>query len=515
MPSIFKRTTPSPEPEPTPGIRRITAGTPQQEALWAALLDGTHHVLAEARAGCGKSSSCREGMWRIIDRAFSSSMVYTVFNKANATEFSAQCPPGVTVATTHSLGVGALARAGACVVERNKSYIVLDQLDGGKSLPRYLRKAVSTLVGHAKNQGIDPRLSHTEAAERLASLLDYFDVETYRQADTVVDYALDVLAESLRWTELIDFDDMLWIPALMQMEFAPCDLLFLDEVQDFNPVQQLLVPLMSRSGRVVLVGDRHQAINAFRGADMDSIPRLSAALAETERGLCAMPLTVTFRCPKSHVALANAFVPDLQAAPTAPDGEIEEGVPFDSLAAKVRPGDLVISPVNAPLIKSCLRLIGRKVPSFVRGRAIGDGLLAVLNGIKEARTVADLEMGVLSWLNKELGRLSRKEGSEDAQEAANDRASGLLAVLDACDSPGDAPVLIVRLFAEGQRTDQVTFSSVHRAKGDEADTVYLLNIPGRAPAREWQVQQNRNLRYVALTRSKNRLIFVDAPPKCE
>ena len=59
-------------------------------------------------------------------------------------------------------------------------------------------------------------------------------------------------------------------------------------------------------------------------------------------------------------------------------------------------------------------------------------------------------------------------------------------------------------------------STIHRAKGLEANRVFILQPDllrrprGRAA---WQMEQEHNLHYVALTRSKNTLIFVEEPSK--
>ena len=58
--------------------------------------------------------------------------------------------------------------------------------------------------------------------------------------------------------------------------------------------------------------------------------------------------------------------------------------------------------------------------------------------------------------------------------------------------------------------DMVTLSTIHKAKGGEAPRVVVLD-PRRMPARgaraEWEIQQERNLCYVAYTRAKEELVF--------
>jgi superfamily I DNA/RNA helicase len=498
-----------PRTTPPPEARRIARGTAQQEALWQALQEDARHVLAEARAGCGKSTSCREGMFRMLERRPDQALRYAVFNKAIADEFRPHCPPEVEVATSHSFGYQALRRAWRSQVERNKTFLVLDETPSGRKLPRYLRKSVASLVSHAKNQAIDP--AHDEAViQELRRLLEHFNVNGYGQSDLIVGWTIEVLARSAKWLDICDFDDMLWLPALYQLEFPGCDALFLDECQDLNAAQHRLVPLMAKSGRIIAVGDRHQSINCFRGADVDSVPHLQELLEHTERGLSSFPLTVTFRCPRSHVVLANHFVADLQAHESAPEGEVLRGLDLGAMIAGCRPGDLVICPTNAPVVKSCLRLIAHRRPAHVRGRNVVEQLAGILKGIGTCKTIADCARGVESWRARELNRLSQLDGVEDVVESVNDRAAGLQAILEACTSPADAEPLIGQLFSDERRDNAVTFSTIHRAKGDEARRVWLITAyPLRKPEREWEARQQLNLRYVALTRAKHSLRFVN------
>lgn len=498
---------------PSGGARRIARGTDQQEALWAALAGGTAHQVNEARAGAGKSSSAREGMWRMLERNPSLKIRYAVYNKANAAEFAASCPPGVDVGTTHSFGYRALREAFNSRLEKNKTYLILDESREGRNLPRYLRKSVSMLVGHAKNAILRPEGG--DLAVRLEELILHYDVNAYGRRGVLVDFARECLARSAVWTEVCDFDDMIWLAALNGVDCGECGSLFIDEVQDLNAAQHALAPLLAGGGRVIAIGDSFQAVNIFRGADTDSMPRLRAALAGepcwAARALAEYPLTVTFRCPASHVALANKYVADLQALPDAPEGEIGRAL-FGEMVADCLPGDLVICPTNAPVVSACLKLIAQRRQAYVRGRALGDQLVTILRGLGDPATVREAALGVERWRGKELLRLADTDGIEDLVESVGDRADGLQAVLSACQSPGEAEGLIARLFSDDKREGVVTFSTIHRAKGDEASNVWLVEAPVRKPKKDWQVQQNRNLRYVGLTRSKHRLTFVE-PPK--
>ena len=59
------------------------------------------------------------------------------------------------------------------------------------------------------------------------------------------------------------------------------------------------------------------------------------------------------------------------------------------------------------------------------------------------------------------------------------------------------------------RAARVTLSTVHRAKGLEAERVIILR-PDQLPlavTRDWEKRQELNLEYVALTRSRRELVF--------
>jgi superfamily I DNA/RNA helicase len=78
-------------------------------------------------------------------------------------------------------------------------------------------------------------------------------------------------------------------------------------------------------------------------------------------------------------------------------------------------------------------------------------------------------------------------------------------------NPFDIVTMIDRIFSDDK--DGTIFSSVHKAKGLEADTVYIIR-PDQLPLirkdqKDWELDQEMNLKYVALTRSKNKLVFVN------
>lgn len=488
--------------------RERLAGTDQQEAFWAAVLDdGEGNLLLSARAGTGKSASCREAMWRLIEdkgRTPPPIVRYCCFNKAIADEFRLKCPPGVEVGTMHGLGFRACARAYGSKLEKQKTYLILDQIGAGL-LPRRRRKAISKLVSIAKNRAFGPAGDDAAKAVQLPHMLDliagYLDGLDPREHEAVARWAMDVLVESARMTAVIDFDDMLWLPAAHDLTFPGCDLLFVDECQDLNPVQHALMPQLMAGGRAIVVGDPFQAIYGFRGADCDSVANLRRRLRAEE-----LPLTKTFRCPTSHVALARELVPDFEAADSNPAGSIGDA-PLSELLDVADAGDLVLCRSNAPLVGACLRALAARVPAAMRGRAIGEGLVDLVESVGGA-TPAELVRNARAWEARQVAALEAREAADDDIEAVMDRVACIESIAGECDTVDAVSRAIRSLFDDRDARGRITFSSVHRAKGSEARRVHFIDVPHGKPG-EPLGGQRRNLRHVALTRSLGHLTFID------
>jgi DNA helicase-2/ATP-dependent DNA helicase PcrA len=309
---------------------------------------------------------------------------------------------------------------------------------------------------------------------------------------------------------------MVWLPHRLGVAPDQFDLLLVDEAQDLNRAQQSLALAASAVGRLVPVGDRNQAIYGFSGADCDALPRLTNLLDDAgDRGCRTLPLTVTWRCPTSHVGLARRIVPDLEPAPGAAEGEVRTAS-LKEIARAVQPGDLVICRKNAPVVSLTYRLVLAGVPAVMRGRDIGKGLLSLIARLKPA-DVPDLIAKVEDYREKEERRLERRNAAASAFEALEDRCNCLGQLAAQAESLDALGRFIRQVFDDAQGPGAaVVLSSVHRAKGLEAETVYVLDPKSlplvRRDSRPWERVQERNICYIAATRSKRSLVFEGEVP---
>lgn len=75
-------------------------------------------------------------------------------------------------------------------------------------------------------------------------------------------------------------------------------------------------------------------------------------------------------------------------------------------------------------------------------------------------------------------------------------------------------IIQLRNFLDKDEKDSITLSSIHKSKGLEYDTVFILNYPllpykpSKGIQKEWQSYQENCLKYVAITRAKTTYILL-------
>lgn len=527
------------------------------------------HIIVEARAGTGKTFTIMvgvaytfrdkvPGLWQtLVEKlgfdpvpseqqkavwdamalsADAKTIQMTAFNKSIVTEFETKWSwliqmlrgAGITLrfATNHSMGFAAVRSAYTRKLAVSE-YRVIDLIATilNKDI-RELRKtkiemirATEELVGLCKMNLTEP----TEVS--LEKLLSYYDVEMNGYRREVFDLVPKVLdkCKDPTFDGRIDYDDMIWLPCVLDLSIQQSDLLLVDECQDLNRCQQALAKKAGR--RIVMVGDPKQAIYGFAGADAESISRMTTELGQASQGCVVLPLTVTRRCGHAIVAEANQIVPDFQAHETNHPGQVSDAKyptyerddqtierPWEEqYLSQVRPGDFILCRVNAPLVNNCFRLLKRGIKANIQGRDIGTGLITTINKL-DAADVKDLIGKVSDWLASETVKENAKRlPSETRLIALQDRADCLIAFTEGQTTVQGVIDRIKTIFSDSGYG--VKLSSVHKAKGLEADRVFIIEpkgatMPHPMARTAWQQDQEMNLRYVAITRAIKHLVWV-------
>jgi len=486
------------------------------------MLGSESHLLIEARAGTGKSSTCREGMHRLLeaDPSLSGKLNYVAFNRAIADEFQAGLPPGARATTMHSAGFAALRSAFPSLGEPNKQKLrgIADRLLPRRDKQSRMAKTVAIrLAERCKSQliGADSRSQRYGIGSGvLRRLVAEMGLDCRGLEATAFGLVDDLIRTSLKETASIDFTDMVWMPVMLGLDFPEVEVLFIDEAQDLDPCQHALVTRIAGDGRLVVVGDPKQAIYAFRGADCRSMGTLGDQLGRSSRGVVRLPLTATRRCPASHVKLARKIVPDFESLPGAKRGRWEQDV---EPAEVIEPGWMVLCRKNAPLLGLAFRSVAKGIPVEIQGNDIGEQLGRFVDEL-EGNTVAEILLTVERYRASELAKLSEMDDVEEEISLVNDRCDCVRAASHGSATPADVSGKIRSLFKDVAKAEQgsyVLFSSVHRAKGREAENVAILEpegMPSRFARSPEAIEQEHNIAYVAITRSKHRLTFLGPLP---
>lgn len=387
-----------------------------------------------------------------------------------------------------------------------------------------------TLYGPSDNPTIyDPW------ADELDRLVAHYDVdveddrgksyrnEIYQLVPRVLEHCKDVKRDMC-----IDYNDMVWLPVVLDLPVWQHDLLLVDESQDLNRAQQELAKKAGR--RLIFVGDSRQAIYGFAGADSESMNRLARDLANTDRDVVELPLTVTRRCGKAIVKEANTVVEDFHAHESNPEGKVSranypirytgrgvdaraEELPLEqTYIPQVQDVDYIISRVNAPLVKQCFKFLklGRK--ASIIGRDIGQGIIKTIKKL-EATGVPELVAKVTDWLQHELAKEQAKRHPSEARLITlQDKADCILCFCEGATTVEGVLQRVESIFTDETKVG-VRLSSIHRVKGMEAKRVFFIRCkaapcPHPMAKSSWQKEQEMNLLYVGITRAIEELVYV-------
>jgi hypothetical protein len=207
----------------------------------------------------------------------------------------------------------------------------------------------------------------------------------------------------------------------------------------------------------------------------------------------------------------------LEARHNAPKGIIKDIWEADIIDL-VKPGDLIISRINAPLVPLCFQLIREGIAARIKGRDIGANLITLIKKVEKqvdgGINWKDPYESFYKWLDGQESILTKQIKDPDSRDSAiqqtKDKVDTILAIWDGKQpKTQDAMVKAINdLFAEEGAT--VWLSTIHKAKGLEADNVFIV-MPSKMPhpmaKKPWEIEQEYNMKFVALTRSKQSLYF--------
>lgn len=522
------------------------------------------NMMISALAGSGKST-----MACLLSEHTTTSDIYVAFNNSIAEEFRTKIKnPKTKVMTLHSLGLSIMnSNIRAAKDEKKITYAnaTLDNLKIYKIIDNELtildRRMDFMKKMFYKDQYFTLynlcRLTMTNLADSTALrqiIQDYrlFENDEGYQFPDITDcisMLKNVDGESwniFNQTGVIDFTDMLYI-TYWKLERKEWEVpyynlytnIMFDEAQDASSIQlNLLKYIKRKGGRYIFILDKNQAIYSFAGSNSLSyslIPKMFAPIKEFDLPIC-------YRCPSSHLKQVNRlFNIPILPRDDAPKGKIYH-IEKEDISSKIHEGDMIISRKNKwlgsvivdlakagksiqiedkEMVASIKKIVEKNKNSTAKGlrkdlkeevtkysqeRAKKNSQLLEAvqeNNVEEVVTAIDDNKKIDNY-NFILGIL--KEYLKKNPNATKDNFAAYISNLL---NTGDNKTSKSNVFTP--KTKPIRICSVHKAKGLEAENVFVLN-EGRVcfdfrNSKE-QNQQEKNLSYISYTRAKNNLYLV-------
>lgn len=479
--------------------------------IFEAVQNTRSNLIVEAVAGSGKSTTLVE----ICKRLPMGNHMFCAFNKLIADELTKKLDRAgafnVKCSTLNSYGYMLVRNQfGRVRMNQYKTDDLIKDIvpqQERKYVWSFISRMVSLMKGHMVKD-----VYNFQATGELDDLMVKQGIERPKNKEAF-GWLCEVYNRSIKDTKSIDFDDMLLYPILYNIPIKKFDTLLVDESQDLNPVQ---IELCMRSAkRMVAVGDSRQGIYGFRGADPEAIANMRQRLDSTPQGCKVLPLSICYRCPVNVVEAAKAIVPQIEPSPTAVQGLVET-VTMARFNTEAKVGDFVLCRTTAPLVSNCLRFIREGKYATVRGRDIGkqlDSLVTRIAGGNDFKPINDFITDLDAYSRAEMARLGAI-GREMEIQALEDRVATLEALSAAVVEMPNASVSNIKykineIFSDNN--EGIVFSTVHKAKGLEARNIWILHpeqMPHKNAKLPWQIEQEMNLKYVAITRATEALRWV-------
>ncbi|MBX7160577.1 MAG: ATP-dependent DNA helicase UvrD2 [Acidimicrobiia bacterium] len=543
--------------------RRLATGL--TDAQHDAVFSDAARLCIVAGAGSGKTLVLTRRIARVLadDPAAAAHTVAVTFTRKAAGELTGRLDAlgagdDLRCGTFHALAYRAINehRRLRGLPERHvvehKATLVAEVMRGprGRSADRRRVRAVATEIERARARAVAP--------DELAASLGGRDLPL-PPAELARIYAAYTELKAHRG--VLDFEDLLegWAtileqdPSFARAPVRRVDHVFVDEFQDVNAAQFRLLRALVDSApppqrtTLCVVGDDDQSIYGFGGAEAAYL----VGFHELWPDAVTVRLEDNFRCPPQVLEVANAVLsegrgrhgkllrPNLADGPAPelrahPDEVAEAAWVARTLARARRPGAswrscAVLARTNRQLepIRDALAASG--IPAAVR---TGTALMAspqvrdLLDRLRNAERQGSLPPGMPFAVL--VAELAGCEAGEDLTDLGCRLEPDLAAVVEAAvdyeltaldtgattDADGFTLWLRTTVGAEpgDSDADAVSLLSMHRAKGLEFDVVFVVGLeeglmPIAHAASPADVEEERRLLYVALTRSRRRLLL--------
>lgn len=469
-------------------------------------ITGSGNIAVEATAGSGKTTvtvKCASSLPKFKKNIFLS------FSKAIVDELKERLPDYFKAATLHSLGYGMI-----------RQYYKDLKLDDDRffkmAMELYPKETRST---NKKAKQVFKECFWIQDVAKFARMtLTPFEVDPLKEmcqyyaldfTKDVLEKTIKLLNDSYKKITTIDFTDMIYLPVRFpHLIGQKYDNVLWDEAQDANNCQITFVELIKKpEGRLIAVGDSQQSIYGFMGSNIDSFAKIKERFNTKE-----FTLPISYRCPKEVVEFAQGVYDTIQYHEDAIQGSVRVGSVYD-----IQEGDMVLCRNTLPLVHVYFQLISADIKATIIGKDIESGLIEFAK-----KVMSDSFQGVEFKMDRELQDLKEelqeigfaKPEKHNKYRTLIEKIKVISLILHKVNKCNELIPKIHEIFSDTK--DAAKLMTIHRSKGLEAKRVFVLEsffgkqlIPSEYADQDWEMVQEKNLEFVAYTRSKSELILFD------
>ena len=316
---------------------------------------------------------------------------------------------------------------------------------------------------------------------------------------------------------LRDYTDM--IEKFIVAEMCPnFDIVFIDEAQDLSPIQWKMFDVLKKNSQhIILAGDDDQAIYGWAGADVKRFQQEPAK---------EIVLPQSYRVPKTVQHIADKIldrIPDERRLKKEWKARDEEGsVHHDIIAIEdvpLRKGDwLVLARTNDRLIKLKPKLRDMGIYFEYKGRkSYRARLYSAVQNFTRWTNGSKLSLSECKDLFEYLG----KEFSHNEERMYDLKEFGFSNTerwFDVFETEPEDSLYIRNMLSQGEELNlpaRVTLSTIHSAKGGEAENVLIIldntrNIREAIERSQDKNDEENRVWYVGVTRTKQNLYIMAA-----
>lgn len=512
-----------------------------QEDIFNFILNDHRNLVISAVAGSGKTTTLIKALEIIPE---DKSVIFLAFNHSIVKELKERVPKdkkNITLSTIHSYGMKTLMNSLHSEVDVKKYRNILQSIidfktgknitnlklyDFNEEQKEYVNEIYKLIPNVFEKKDFITntlelcdlcRLNLVNFNIKSIGILEIKKIATKYSIDdddneSTVAWFLSKIG--IQYHKKIDYNDMILLPIILDIKVDTYDFVFIDESQDLNKCQRTLMlkSINNNGGRFISVGDEKQAIYAFAGADHESYQKLKTLPNTVE-----LPLSYTYRVSPEIIDLVKHINPLIIAHPKNRRGRIYDDFSYKDL----KDGDMVLCRNTFPLVSLCLKLLTEGKKSFVVGSDIGGSLINLVKSITKKNELADMD-DVITQLVSEKDKMvknvmtkhniSRGEALKERKIVLFSEKIEQLDVLsyNICD-PNLVIERIGNIFTNDEKNG-IKLSTIHKSKGLESERVFMIHRDLMYSIRckqSWEIEQERNLEYVAYTRAKTTFGFIN------